>query len=59
MCVWVCVGGWGVGEREGRVHLKLDVQVQGDGSVLDLDGKGGWGVLKIRQFSWTSYVYRP
>ena len=22
-------------------------------------GQGGWGVLKIWQFSWTSYVYRP
>ena len=51
--------GRGGGGEEGKVHLKLDVQVQGGGSVLDLDGKGGWGVLKIRQFSWTSYVYRP
>ena len=29
------------------------------GKTLELEGKEGWGVLKIRQFSWTSYVYRP
>ena len=35
--------------RRGRgVHLKLDVQSQ-----------GGWRILKIGQFSWTSYVYHP
>ena len=39
--------------------LKLDVQGQGDGKMFDVDGQAGWGVLKIRQFLWTSYVYRP
>ena len=41
--------------------LKLDVQGQGGGRILDVAGQGGWdgGVLKIGQFSWTSYVYRP
>ena len=24
------------------------------GKILDLDGQRGWGVLKIRQFPWTS-----
>ena len=39
--------------------LKLHVQSQGDGKILDADEQGvGW-VLKIRQFSWTLYVYRP
>ena len=41
------------------VHLKLDVQGEGVGKILDVDGQGGGGVLKIRQFSWTSFVYRP
>ena len=27
--------------------------------MLDVDGQVGGGVLKIREFSWTSYVYRP
>ena len=27
--------------------------------MLDVDGQGGWGVLKIGQFSWISYVYHP
>ena len=40
------MGACGGGGREGRVHLKLDVQVQGGGSVLDLDGQGGWGGLE-------------
>ena len=39
--------------------LKLDVQGQGIGRILDVDGQGGWGVLKTRQFSWTSYMYHP
>ena len=26
---------------------------------LDIDGQGRWRVLKIGQFSWTSYVYHP
>ena len=50
----VCV--WGGG---GGVRLKLEVQSQGNGKILDVDGHVGWGVLKIRQFSWTSYVCRP
>ena len=39
------------------VHLKLDVQGQGSGKILDLDGQGE--EKTTRQFSWTSYVYRP
>ena len=35
------------------------VQGQGGGRTLDLDGQGGWKVLKIGQFLWTSYVYHP
>ena len=38
------------------VRVKLDVHGQGDGKVLDLDGQGGVGVLKIRQFSWTIFM---
>ena len=33
-------GRWGV-------RLKLDVQGQRGGRILDVDGKRGWGVLKI------------
>ena len=51
-CSIVCWRGWGV-------HLKLDVQSQRCGKILDADGQRGSGVLKIRQFSWTSYVHRP
>ena len=45
----------------GRVCLELGVQGQGVGRILDVDGQGGWGggVLKIGQFSRTSYVYYP
>ena len=39
--------------------LKLDVQGQEGGRILDADGQGRWGVLKIGKFSWTSYVYHP
>ena len=39
--------------------MKLNVQAQGDERILDVDGQMVWGVLKIRQFSWTSYVYHP
>ena len=41
------------------VHLKLDVQGQRCGRILNVGGQGGWGVLKIGQFSWLSYVYHP
>ena len=27
--------------------------------MFDVDVQGGQGVLKIEQFSWMSYVYRP
>ena len=40
-----------------RIRLKLDVQGQGGGKILDVNGQRV-RVLKIRQFSWTSYVYR-
>ena len=49
---WDGVGGWGVG-----VRLKLDVQRQGGGRILDVDGQRGWRVLKIAHISWTSYGY--
>ena len=39
--------------------LKLDAQGQGRRNILDVDAHWGWAVLKFRQFSWTSYVYRP
>ena len=47
-------GGGGGGLENRRPGL-------GGGNILDVDGQGGGGVgyLKIRQFSWTSYVYRP
>ena len=41
------------------VRLKMDVQSQGGGGILDVDGQVGWAVLKIGQFSWTSCVYHP
>ena len=34
-------------------------QGQVGGKTLHVDGQGGWGVLKIGQFSWTSCVYQP
>ena len=43
----------------GRVRLKSNVQNQGDRRIFEGDGEGGWEVLKIGQFSWTSYVYYP
>ena len=43
----------------GEICLKLDVQGQEGGRILDVDGQGGWGVLKIVQFWWTLYVYHP
>ena len=43
---------------KGGICLKLDVQSQGSGRILYVTGQSGWGVLKIGQFSWTSYVYR-
>ena len=45
-------------DRKGG-RLKLNVEVPGGGRILDVDGQGGWGVLKIGQFSWTSYVCHP
>ena len=46
-------GGWG----ETGV-FEIGRQVQGRGKILDVAGQGGWMVLKIGQFSWTSHVYR-
>ena len=37
--------------------MKLDVQYQEGGRILDVNGQGRLGVLKIGQFSWTLYVY--
>ena len=39
------------------VRLILDVQCQGGGKTLELDGQGGGGGLKIREFPWTSYEH--
>ena len=33
--------------ERGRVRLKLDVQGQRGGKILDEDGQWGWGVLEI------------
>ena len=46
-------------ESGGRVRLKFDVQGQGGWKMLDVAGQGRWVVLKICQFLWTPYVYRP
>ena len=43
-------GGEGFGTRRPR---------SGGGRISDVDEQEGWGVLKIGQFSWTSYVYCP
>ena len=48
---------WLVIILEKGVRLKLDVQDQGMEKCLDVDGQGGWGVLKIGQFWWKSCVY--
>ena len=47
--------GWKDG-GDWAICLKLDVQGQEGGQILDV---AGWGVWKIIQFSWTSYVCRP
>ena len=48
----------GRGRRGGEEGcLKLDVQGQWRGRIFDVDGQVGWRVLKIGQFSGTSYVY--
>ena len=39
-------------ERGEGARLKLDVQGQSSGRILDVDGQVGWGVLKIGQFSY-------
>ena len=41
------------------VRLKLDVECQGGGKMLDGGGQEGKGMLKIGRFSWTSYVHDP
>ena len=40
-------------------RLKLDLQSLGGGRILDVDGQGEWGVMKLGQFSWMPYVYHP
>ena len=48
-------------ERVGRavvVRLKMDVLDQGSGQISDADGQGV-GILKIKEFSKTSYVHHP
>lgn len=34
-----------------RVRLKMDVQGQKGGRILNVDGQGGWGVLNMKLFS--------
>ena len=46
-----------MGGGAGGVSLELDVQGQGGGRILDVDGQGRLGVLKTGQISWTSYAY--
>ena len=56
MCVCVCV--WGGGGGGGGSRLKFEKQGQGGVKGLHVDGREGEGeVFKIRQFSWTSYLY--
>ena len=43
----------------GGVRLKLDIQAQRGGEIVDVDVQEGWGILIIRLFSWMSYVYHP
>ena len=43
----------------GGICLKLDVQGQESEKSLDVNRQGSWGVLKIEQFPWRSYVYHP
>ena len=52
-------GGEGVGGGGGEIRLKLDIQSQAGGKILDVDEQRGCEVLKIKQFSWTPYVHRP
>ena len=37
----------------------MDVQGQGSGRNLDVDGQGELGFLKLGKFSWTPFVYHP
>ena len=36
--------------RGGGIRLKLDVQGEGGGRILDVAGKGGWGSWKLENF---------
>ena len=38
------------GERMGGIGLKLDVQAQGGGRILNVDGQGSGGSLKLDNF---------
>ena len=44
--------------REGKVHLKLDIQDQREGKILGIDGQGGWRrvVMIIRRTTHTTSV---
>ena len=46
-----------MGGGGGGIRLKLDVQGQVGGRILDVAGQRRVGVLKIGQFSCRSYVY--
>ena len=46
-------GGGGGGGWLRWIHLKVDVEGQVGGKLLDVDGHGGWETLKIREFSWS------
>ena len=51
--------GYHLERKRGGRRLKLDIQDQEGGRILGVDEQGRWGVLKIGQSSWTSYVYHP
>ena len=44
---------------EARGGVEIGCPRSRGGRILDVDGQGGQGVLKIRQFSWTSSLYHP
>ena len=43
----------------GEGSFENDVQGQKGGRILNVDGQGGCGVLRSRQFSWMSNVCHP